>query len=91
MSFDPKEQFKKHHPSDYAAFRPVAQQAFFLNAVTHALASMVQAGATAEELNGANRFIESLEQLVSDKVEIRKLPVKRLEFLDANIPPSKTP
>ena len=84
MTYDPKAQFKTFHEAHYTEFRQVSQRAFFLNAIIHATAIMVRDGATSEQLSGANRLVETLQDLVADKPEVRRLPIKRLDVLDAN-------
>lgn len=79
---DTKTDFKKHHEEAAAKLRELVQLGWFKTATVFALASLADQGATAEELNGANRFIEHLTKLAADEVKIIRLPVKSLKFYD---------
>lgn len=89
MSYSPKDQFKKLHEQNFMDFRPVSESSYFKNAITHAIALMVEDGSTTEEFKGANRFIACLYGLVEDAPVIRKLPVKSLKVLDKDESPIK--
>ena len=82
MSLDPKKDFKKHQEIHAETLRTESKRAWFKISVIYALADLANRGATAEELNGANRFVELLTGLGEDEVKVHRLPVKSLEFLD---------
>ena len=82
MSFNPKSDFAKHQPDFASTLRAESQKGWFKTSVAYALADLANRGATDQEINGANRFIEILNGLAEDEVKMQRLPVKSLEFLD---------
>jgi hypothetical protein len=82
MSDSPKIQFRKFQPQHHTILREEAQKSWFQTATTYALAQLADTGATHDELNGANRFIEILSNLGADEFKPVKLPVKSLKVLD---------
>jgi hypothetical protein len=89
MSFDPKADFKKFREADAATLREESQKGWFKTAVVYALADLANRGATDQEINGANRFVELLNGLAADEIKVTRLPVKSLEYLDGNPKPKK--
>ena len=89
MSLDPKSDFKKYHPAAFEELRPAVQTGWFKTAEVYALADLTNRGATDQEINGANRFIELLNGLAADEVKITRLPVKSLTFLDGDGKPKE--
>lgn len=83
MSLDLKSDFQKFQKESYETLRVESQRGWFKTSLTYGLASLADNGATAQEINGANRLVEILNNLAADKVEIKRLPVKELTFLDA--------
>lgn len=79
---DAKADLKKLYPGVADTIREAVQLGWFKTATIFALADLASRGATAEELNGANRLIEHLELLAADEVKLQRLPVKALEFFD---------
>lgn len=61
---------------------------WFVNSLTHALAEFASHGATAEETNGARKFINCLVSLPADAQEELKFPVRTLSTFDTE-PPTK--
>ena len=84
MTLDPKSDFKKFQPAAFDELRPAVQMGWFKTAVVYALADLTSRGATDQEINGANRFVELLNNLAADEVKITRLPVKSLQFLDGD-------
>ena len=82
---NPKENFEKFHKDDAATLRGEVQKGYFATAASFALAELASRGATFEELNGANRFLEILTTLSAEKVELKRLPVRQLSVLGANL------
>lgn len=82
MIFDPKGDFRKFQEAHAATLREESQKGWFKTSITYALAELANRGATDQEINGANRFVELLNGLAEDKIEIRRFPVKTLEFMD---------
>lgn len=78
----PQEQFLKYRTDDAAKLREESQKGWFLTSLVYAQAAVVDTGATIEEINGVNRFVETLTKLAADKPELVRLPVKRLQVLD---------
>lgn len=78
----PREQFKKFLPDHATTLRGESQRPWFLMSLTFAQAAVVDRGATIEEINGINRFIEQLTQLAAEAPKIERLPVKTLQVLD---------
>ncbi len=89
MSLDPKIDFKKFQEEHAATLRAESQRSWFKTAIVYALADLANRGATDQEINGANRFIEILNGLAADEVKITRLPVKSLEFLDGEPKPKE--
>lgn len=85
-----KLEFKKALPGVADTLREESQKVWFRASLVYALADLCSHGATAEELNGANRFIELLTTLALDEEMPKRLPVKSLEFLDAAQPTGGT-
>lgn len=79
---NPQEQFLKHRKEDADKLRVESQRGWFQTSMVYALASVVDRGATIEEINGMNRLIETLGQLGQEAPEIKRLPVKQLAVLD---------
>jgi len=88
MSLDIKSDFQKFQKESYEVLRVESRRGWFKTSLANGLAMLADQGATAQEINGANRFIESLNNLAADKVEIKRFPVKELQF-DAAPKPSK--
>ena len=84
---NPQEQFKKYQPEHAGTLRVESQRSWFLTSLIYAQAAVVDRGATADEINGMNRFAEMLVQLAADTPEIVKLPVKKLAVLDGPTAP----
>jgi len=79
---NPGEQFAKYQKPHAEMLRVESQKGWFLTSLIYAQAAVVDAGASAEEINGMNRLIETLTQLAADKPEFKRLPVKVLAVLD---------
>jgi hypothetical protein len=88
MSLDPKSDFKKFHSPHADTLLEESQKPWFKTAVIYALADLANRGATDQEINGANRFIEILNGLAADEVKLTRLPVKSLTFLDGDGKPA---
>jgi hypothetical protein len=79
---NPQEQFLKFRKEDAETLRVESQRGWFLTSLVYAQAQVVDHGASADEINGMNRLIESVTKLAADKPEIKRLPVKTLAVLD---------
>ena len=88
MTLDPKEHFQKWQSDSCSNLKQTVPAGWFKSSLVFALALMVDEGATSEQLSGARMFIASLENLTTDKLEMKKLPVKTLSTYETQ-PPAK--
>jgi hypothetical protein len=83
MNFDAKKVFTEYAPTPAGEFRAMVEQSSFQIGVAMALAKMATSGATTEQLQGADVFIQIMGNIGEKDAPMPKFPVKTLTTYEA--------